>query len=251
MTTALTTTEPQPLAVNPSGQPSPITVLEAAVRGGINSENVAVVKEILAMCREQRADDAKAAFGRAFFAMKKEMPAIYADKEVRTKSGALAFEYCSPREIQDAIDPVMKRHGFCTMTGQEKDEKGYITASVTLYHDGGHSETRSFTVRAGSGNALMSEAQCDAAATTSAERHALIKMLGLRTRVRGDDEDARNVGSAITAEQAADLRALVEETNSDKAAFLKFAGAETFETIADSRYDDVLKMLQRKLRGAQ
>lgn len=233
---------PQPLAI------SPIGVLEAAVKGGINSDNVAVVKEILAMCRQQREEDAKAAFGRAFFAMKKEMPTIYADKEVRTKSGALAFEYCSPNEIQDAIDPVMKRHGFCTMTGQQKDERGFITASVTLYHESGHSETRSFTVRPGSGNALMSEAQCDAAATTSAERHALIKMLGLRTRVRpaDDGDDARNVGEAITPSQAADLRAMCDETNTDHAKFLKLAGAETFETISTSRLSDLTATLERR-----
>lgn len=242
MSTELATIQLEPVSI------SPINILEAAVRGGINSENVAVVKEIVAMCREQRAEDAKAAFARAFFAMKKEMPIIYADKEVKTKSGHLAFEYCSPQEIQNVIDPVMKRNGFCTMTGQEKDDKGFITASVTLYHEAGHSETRSFTVRPGSGNALMSEAQCDAAATTSAERHALIKMLGLRTRLRPED-DPHNEGGFISQAQADTLRDLVEQTGSDTAKFLAYASAKTFEEIHEARFEQLEKTLVAKLKA--
>lgn len=226
---------------------SPITILEAAVRGGITSENVAVVKEIAAMVREQRMEEAKAAFACAFFAMKKDMPIIYADKEVRTKSGALAFEYCSPQEIQDAIDPVMKRHGFCTMTGQTKDDRGFITATVTLYHEGGHSETRSFTVRPGEGNALMTPSQCDAGATTSAERHALIKMLGLRTRKREDD-DAKVVGDPITQAEADELRDLCDAAKADRKKLLEWLGAETFEAIPANRLEDARALLAKRLK---
>lgn len=216
-------TAPQPLAI--VQQASPLAILEAAVKGGITAESVAVVKELAAMCRDQRQEDAKAAFARAFFALKNDMPHIYADKQVKTQSGAVAFTYCTPQEIQNTIDPIMRKHGFCTMTGQEKDTAtGFVTATITLFHDQGHSETRSFTVRPGSGNKLMTETQCDAGATTAAERNLLIKMLGLRTRLNAEG-DARNIGETIAPEKAQELEDRCLKANVDIYRFLKFAHA--------------------------
>jgi hypothetical protein len=244
--TRLEEVEMNELSTVPS-QPSPLAILEKAITGGITSDNVAVVKELMAMAREQRAEDAKAQFVRAFFALQKEMPVIYADKEVRTKSGALAFEYVSPAEIQDTLRPLLLRHGFALMTGQAKDEKGWVTATVTLYHEAGHSEPRSFTVRPKQPNQLMDEGQCDAAATTSAERHALIKMFNLRTRIRPED-DARNVGEHVTTEQANELHARVEELGDkvDRAAFLAFAGASTFDKIPATMFSKLDVLLKKK-----
>jgi hypothetical protein len=91
----------------------------------------------------------------------------------------------------------------------------------------------------------MSEAQCDAAATTSAERHALIKMLGLRTRLRPED-DYHNLGEHITPEQAAELEQWVESIGADRAKFLEFAKADTFAKIHSGRYDECVFMLKKK-----
>lgn len=232
---------------------SPIDILEAAVRGGITRENVEVVKELAIMAREQRAEDAKAAFARALFQLRKEMPIIYADKEVHTKSGALAFEYCSPDEIKGVLEPLLFRHGFCLMTDQKLDD-GQVTVALSLIHEAGHSTTTHYTCRVSPGNSLMSPSQCDAAATTSAERHAMIKTFWLRTRVREED-DARNLGQPITPEQADELQRRCKETNSNEPAFLKFAGVSTHSTpptiedyrrIPSLRYDEADKMLRKK-----
>lgn len=242
-TKEITVTQEQPLTLQPPSM-SPLAILEAAVRGGITKDSVAVVKELAAMCREQRAEDAKAEFARAFFEMKKQMPTIYADKEVKTKNGTVAFEYCSPQEIQDAIDPILKKNGFCTMTGQTKDANGCVTATVTLFHQGGHSETRSFTVRAGSGNSLMNETQCDAGATTSAERHLLVKMLGLRTRVATSD-DARVLGSPITSEQVSELKDLVKGYTLQMDKFLKWMAVGSIEEIPAAKFNRAKGQLEK------
>lgn len=206
-------------------QPTSLSILESAISGGITSENVAVVKELMAMRREEIAEQSKAAFSKSFFQLRKELGPIYADKQVKTKSGDVAFEYCSPAEIQDSIDPLLKRHGFCTMTGQTQPGPGMVEVNVTLFHEAGHSETRTFTVRVSPGNSLMTPTQCDAGATTAAERHLFIKMFGLRTRLRPDN-DPRNLGEHITEEQAADLERRVMDTASDSRAFLRFAGVK-------------------------
>ena len=231
--------------------PSPLSILQAAIDQGITAESVGVVERLATMCREQRAEDAKLAFNRAFFQLRKEMPVVYADKEVTTKSGAVAFQYVSPAEIKKMLEPLMMRHGFCTMADQ-KLTAGEVTVTVTLIHDAGHSEHRSFTVRVSPGNQLMSPSQCDAAASSVAERHCLIKLFGLQTRIREDD-DPRNIGEAITEDQANLLEARVKDTNSNVPAFLKFAGSKTgrFADIPANRYAECDRMLRQKEQGGR
>ena len=225
-------------------QPTAIDILQAAVEKGITAENVAVVKEIRQMVREEQEHNAKLAFNRAFFELRKEMPVVYADREVKTDSGAVAFQYCSPQEIKDILEPLMLRHGFTTMTSQEMDGETKVTVTVSLLHEAGHSVNGTFTIRVGQENRLVKGPQVVAGATTAAERHCLIKLFGLRTRVNADD-DARNVGEPITAEQAFELERMVKEKNRDAAAFLKFAGATSFQTIMSSRLEECRKMLQK------
>ena len=231
-------------------QPTAIDILQAAIEKGITSENVAVVKEIRQMVREERGDLAKVAFNKAFFAMRKEMPIAYADKKVKTDSGALAFQYCSPQEIRDVLEPLMLRHGFCTMTSQEMDGETKVTVTVSLLHEAGHSVNGTFTIRVGQENRLVKGPQVVAGATTAAERHCLIKLFGLRTRINPDG-DARNLGEPITKEQAFELERRVGETNSDCAKFLKLAGASKFTEIMSSRYAELDSLLRRKERGGE
>ena len=229
---------------------SPIAILEAAIHGGVTQENVSVVKELIAMCREQRAEDAKTAFAKAFFQLRKHMPEIYADKEARTKSGEVAFIYCSEKEILSKLDPHLMNHGFAMLFSQSESE-GRITVEITLMHEAGHSEVKTFTVRAGSPNAMKDAASCDAGAATTAWRHLVIKLFSLKSRI-SENQDAAIEGEPITRDQAQVLREMVRETKSDEAAFLKFAGSPTFEEIGSARYAGLFAALQKKMgKGAQ
>ena len=231
-------------AVAPRPQLTAIDILQAAIEKGITAENVAVVKEIRLMVREEQEHAAKLAFNRAFFALRKDMPIVYADREVKTDSGALAFQYCSPQEIKDILEPLMLRHGFTTMTTQEMDGETKVTVRVYLMHEQGHSETGTFTIRVGQENRLVKGPQVVAGATTAAERHCLIKLFGLRTRINPDG-DARNLGEPITKEQAFALERMCKEKNRDVAAFLKFAGAAEFTGIMSSRFEECRRMLEK------
>lgn len=233
--------------------PSAIDILQAAVAGGITSENVAVVQQIREMVREEETHKAKLAFGRAFFALRREMPIVYADKEVRTESGAMAFRYCSPEEIKNVLEPLMHKHGFATMTTQTMDGETKVTVVVTLIHEQGHQVQGTFTLRVGQENRLVKGPQVVAGATTAAERHCLIKLFGLRTRI-DPTADARNEGEAITEDQAKELQRRVMETESNETAFLKFcgvpvngkAGPADYQRIMSSRYPAADDMLRKK-----
>ena len=239
--------KPEAGAVAVRPQPTAIDILQAAIEKGITSENVAVVKEIRQMVRDERDDHAKVAFHRAFFALRKEMPIVYADKQVKTDSGAMAFQYCSPQEIKDVLEPLMLRHGFCTMTAQRMDNEATVTVIVSLIHEAGHQHDSTFTLRVGQENRLVKGPQVVAGATTAAERHCLVKLFGLRTRINPDG-DANNLGTHITPEQAADLERRVAATKSDRDLFLRLAGAKTFAEIMSGRFSDLDAALAKRER---
>jgi ERF superfamily len=248
MQNAITKIEP----VRPA--PSAIEILDAAVRGGVTSENVAVVREIIAMRREEIAAENKAQFNRAFFNLKAELAQMnfYADKSAKTDGGAVAYKYCSEQEIASKLEPILLKHGFAMLFGQ-RDDNGRIVAIVTLIHNSGHEETREYSVRAGETNRMKNATAADTSATTSAWRHLVVKMFGLKSRI-SEDDDARNLGETnvfVTPEQADELERRVAETNSDKAAFLKFAGAAKFSEIPAANYARLDASLRRKEGGAR
>jgi len=226
---------------------SPLAILEAAINGGVTQENVSVVKELIAMCREQRAEDAKAAFARAFFNLRKSMPDIYADKQAHNKAGEVTFTYCSETELSRQLEPHLMAHGFAMLFGQNSSD-GRITINVTLMHEAGHSELREFTVRSGTPNAMKDGAMCDAGSATTAWRHLMIKMFGLKSRIM-EGNDARLDGEKISADKVQYLREQVAETGSNEKAFLAMAGAETYEDIKTGSYDVLVRALSAKARA--
>jgi hypothetical protein len=234
--------------------PTSLEILDAAVRGGVTSENVAVVKEIIAMRREEMAHENKVEFNRAFFELKREISGMdfYADKAAKDNHGKVLYTYCSERELARGLEPVLFKHGFTMLFGQ-RDDSGKTVAIITLIHSAGHEETREYSVRSGSVNSVKDATAADTGATTSAWRHLVIKMFGLKSRIQEGD-DPRNLGETnkkITPEQADELERRVQMTNGNVAAFLKLAGAGSFREISASNYDVMDRMLATKERAGK
>ena len=242
MTTAITKTEMDlPLAARPDATRGPqitsLEILERAVSGGITSENIAVVKEIIAMRREEVALESKAKFNRAFFGLREEIGkmSFYADKAAKTDGGAVAYTYCSEKELSSKLDPVLSRHGFAMLFGQ-RDEAEKTVAIITLIHKDGHEENREYAVRSGGTNRMKDATAADTGATTSAWRHLVIKMFGIKSRI-SEDDDARNVGdtaSKITADEAAELQSRLANVKKPERQFLDWVGYPSFEEIPAS-----------------
>ena len=226
---------------------SPISILEKAISGGVTQENVTVVKELIQMVREQRAIDAKAAFAKALFALKKNMPEIYVDKEARNSKDQVAYRYCSEEEISRKIEPHLMAYGFTTLFSQKEGE-GRVTVELTLIHEEGHETHHEFTVRAGATNAMKDATAADSGAATTAWRQLIMKMFGLKSHL-SNRPDAQIVGERITEDQALWLRDAIKQTKSDEAAFLKWAGAPTYEEIGSADFERLSRSLNKKLAG--
>lgn len=224
--------------------PSPLSILDKAISGGITPENIAVVKELMQMHREQRAEEAKSAFARAFFQLRKNMPELYADKQARDRSGNTTFSYCSETEISKMLEPHLMSYGFAMLFGQSEGD-GRITVNVTLMHEAGHSETREFTVRSGTPNAMKDAAMCDTGGATTAWRHLIQKWFGLKSRI-SDSQDAKLEGEKIAPDKVIYLKEQLSESGGDPAKFLALAGVKSLEEITEGSYGVLVRALAAK-----
>lgn len=203
---------------------SALDILEAIAKGGITEQNVNVVEKIIQLRRDEVKEQAKRDFARAFFNLKKEIAAmdIYADKAARNDAGSVIYVYCSEEELSKLLEPVLMRHGFAMLFGQ-KPEEGFITSEVTLLHEGGHQEIRSYSVRPGATNRMKDNTAVDAGAATTAWRHLMIKMFGLKSRIMAGN-DPRNEGERISEDDAKNLQIRIQNCGGDEVRFLALAG---------------------------
>ena len=223
-----------------------LDILNSAVQGGVTSENVAVVERIIAMRRDELKEKAKSEFAQAFFRLKKAIAetGFYADKQAMN-NGKVAYIYCSETEISDKLEPILLANGF-SMLFSQRQEDGKVVAVVTLIHEGGHEHVSTYSVRSGSTNAMKDATAADSGATTSAWRHLVMKLFGLKSRI-SDTADPRNEGSAITAQQADDLKHRAEMLNCVPV-ILEMAGAKTFREILSGRYPVLVNAIEIKER---
>lgn len=227
---------------------SPLSILEAAVKGGITSENVAVVEKLIGLARAERAEQAKADFARAFFQLRKNMPTIHADKQAHNRAGEATFVYCSEEEIAKMLEPHLMNYGFAMLFGQ-KEDNGRITVRVTLMHEKGHSEDREFTVRSGQPNAMKDAAMCDAGAATTALRHLLIKLFGLKSRIQ-ENQDVKNEGEKITPDKIAYLREQCAELGGNtEQRMLTLGGVEKWEDLGEHVYPVIVRAIEANKRA--
>jgi hypothetical protein len=210
----------------------------------LDEKTVGVVKELRQMVREERDETAKLAFGKALFQLQKSMPEIYCDKAAKDRNQNTTFVYCSEEEILKMLRPHLLKHGFVTLTGQTQQD-GFVTVTVTLIHEGGHQETRPYTVRAGVGNSVKDNTMVDTSAATSAFRHLLQKMFWLKSRI-STEQDARDMGEYITKEQADKLEHRIQMINGDVKKFLGLAEAESFSKIYAMKYNLLDQFLRIK-----
>lgn len=228
-------------------QPTVADMLRLVVDKGISSENVSAFSQLVGLHREEVKLIAEKEFAAAFLELQRELPTINAARGVPDKQGRIKFVYANFDDIDAIVRPICLRHGFTYAFRQGGHENGCITTVMTLQHAGGHFREIPYGVRIGAGPCGASETQADGSAHTYGQRGALEQ--GLALRIAGAREDARMEGGPITPAQADELARRVAETNSDRTAFLKFAGAPSFKEIAASRYDDLDAMLTRKERA--
>lgn len=224
--------------------PSVAMMLQAVIDKGITADNVGALEKLVGLYERMQQKDAEKLFAEAFVRLQSELPTIPGCRSVPDKHGTIKFKYANFDDIDAIVRPICLRNGFTYAFRETGIENGRITVTMTLQHSGGHFREIPCSVRVGSGPPGATESQADMSGHAYAQRGAMES--GLALRIVGARDDAGVTTGIVTEEQAFELERRVKETNSDIAAFLKFAGAAKFSDIPASRYDDCDEMLSRK-----
>lgn len=243
---ALQPVQAMPVAVSKPA-PDVASMLHAVIEKGITSDNVGALEKLVGLYERMEDKKAEREFAEAFVRLQTDLPTIEGFRPIPDRQGNVKFRYANFDDIDSIVRPICLRHGFSYAFRETQNEAGRVTVTMTLQHSGGHSREIPYSVRVGSGPPGATDSQADVSGHTYAQRGALESGLALRV-VGAKDADPRMEGGPITAEQAFELERRVKETNSDVAAFLKFAGAATFKEIHSGKYATLDNFLQRKER---
>lgn len=163
----------------------PMEILQFAIR---EKANVETLERVMAMRRELRAEEAKAAFDRAMADFQAECPII--KKETAGARGA--YRYAKLDAIVEQTKAFIRKHGF-SYSVTTVVEPGWCKAVLTITHAGGHSVTTEFKVPVDDKNPMMTEPQRIGGALTFAKRYAFCNGFGILTADEDRDGDTNRL----------------------------------------------------------
>jgi hypothetical protein len=237
-----------PVATRPEA-PNIGMMLKGVLEKGITPDSVAAVEQLVKLFREEQDRQAERDFAQAFVLLQQDIPRIKATQPVPNRDGTTRFKFAPFEEIDRQLRPLALKHGFTYAFAEGDSDEKRITKICTVQHISGHKRSNPFTVRIGGGPPGSSESQADGAAHTYAKRGALCDAFSIV--VEHQDTDARLEGGNVTEEQAFELERRVAETNSNRDAFLKFAGAKSYREIAATKYEILDGFLRKKEKGGR
>jgi hypothetical protein len=192
------------------------------------------------------ARNARAAYDAALSAMQPELPIVKErgkieirekdNKGARTGAITQSTSYALWEDINEAIGPVLAKHGFAISfrTGLHAD--GRITVTGILSHRDGHREETMMTLphdSSGSKNAV----QAVGSSTSYGKRYTACALLNISSRGEDDDGKAGGDDEHISEEQVAEITKLIKDTGGDVVKFCKFAKIENLGDIFAGRYE--------------
>lgn len=223
-----------------------ISVIERAA----TNPNVDIDKmeRLLEMQERIMQRDARAAFASALAEMSPNLPAIVERGGIKDRAGNVQSTYALWEDINDAIKPVLAKHGFALSFRTGRDE-GQISVTGVLAHREGHSEETTITLphdSSGSKNAV----QAVGSSTSYGKRYTAGLLLNLTSRGEDDDGNAGGSGAVITDEQADTIRELIGSTGTKVGAFLEYIGAPSVADIPAAKFQAAMKALLAKQKKA-
>lgn len=220
-------------------------MMQLAIRQG--TDGVEALRALVELKREQEDREAAREFAAALARFHRIAP-----KTIRKdRTGAHGARYATLDQIMQTIMPALLEAGL-SVSYDTESQADAIAVQCIIRHVGGHSERTLFTCPREAPGKRMNVAQAEGSALMYARRYALSAALNLVTGDRDDDGHA--AGSAptvlVTAEQAADLRALATEIGIDQAEFFAAASGyigsliDTFAAVPADKYNDVVSALE-------
>jgi hypothetical protein len=205
--------------------------------------DVSKLERLLDMHARIQAQHARVAYAAALSEMQPNLPAIEKRGKIDIGRGK-PQAYALWEDINDAIKPVLQKHGFA-ISFRVGQMDGKISVTGVLSHREGHSEETTIYLpsdTSGSKNAV----QAVGSSTSYGKRYTAAALLNLTAR--GEDDDAKAAGGTefIAEDQAAALRDKIEAVGADKAKFLKHFNIADLGDLPVTKYRDAVAALDKK-----
>lgn len=204
----------------------------------------AVLRELMALDREYKADRAREAFAHAVSEFQAKCPPVLKAKAAAF-NGREAYRYAAYEDIMAVVGPHLRDAGLSISFDTQMLDGKMLQCTCYVQH-GTHREGSSVTLPMPEGM-KVNDTQKAGAALSYARRYAL--QAALNIVVTGEDTDAHYAHPApdtITQEQEAELADLIQWSGSDKAKFLKYCKVANLSQIPASKFEAVKAALIQK-----
>lgn len=239
------------IAKHEQSLPAPVASESAAIiqvieRAAMNPNvDIDKMERLLQMQERIMERQAKAAYDAAFADMQNDLPEIGERGGIKDRNGNVQSRYALWEDINEAIKPVLAKHGFgiSFRTGQHD---GRIVVTGVLSHRDGHREETTMelpTDTSGSKNAV----QAVGSSTSYGKRYTAQALLNLTSR--GEDDDGQAAGAkVITPEQRNELQSLIEAAGGDVATFCTWAKIDSLDAMPVQVFAKAKQALEAKAR---
>lgn len=227
------------------GMPEPANILDVIARAANDPHtDVAKMEKLLEMFERISTKKAESEFNVAMTECQKAMrPVVAREENSQTRS-----MYASYADLDKALRPIYTQNGFAISYDTGDSPKADHIRVMAYVTRGGYSRTYQVDMPAdgkgAKGGDVMTKTHAAGAAMSYGMRY-LLKMI-FNVAVGEDDRDGNEPLPTISESQVADIEALLSETGSDKAKFLRYLKVRTLEEITVANFPNVVKLLESK-----
>lgn len=225
-------------------------IIQVIERAAMNPNvDIDKMERLLEMQERIMARNAKAAYDAAYADMQNDLPEIRERGGIKDRAGNIQSKYALWEDINEAIKPVLAKHGFgiSFRTGQHD---GRIVVTGVLSHRDGHREETTMelpTDTSGSKNAV----QAVGSSTSYGKRYTAQALLNLTSR--GEDDDGQAAGAKadsearITEAQVKIIQELIEQGKLATDAFCKRWKIQSVTDVKAKSYNEVVHSLRARI----
>ena len=227
-------------SIQPTGPISPVPTVSGTmdiVRAALETGNVEMLREAIALAKELDAIAARKAFDNAMADAKAEIPTIKRNRSVDAgeKNGKAGpkYRFEDLAEIAQTVDPILSKHGLSYRYRVASPINQPVTVTCVVSHRAGHFEETTLTAGRDDGPGRNAIQQVGST-ITYLQRYTLKAALGLAV---SHDEDGRTIEQAepetytppagsITQQQVDFIREALEAKGAAATAFLQWAAGK-------------------------
>lgn len=253
--TNLTIMEPQARQLAPAAI-TPMQMLTQAVERGASVE---LMEKLMALHERWEANQARKAFDGAMAAAKAEIPVIAKNRTVdfTGRTGIRThYKHEDLGEIARTVDPILAKHGLSYRFRTTANVNEPVSVTCIISHRDGHSEENTLLGprdESGNKNAIQSVGST----ITFLQRYTLKAALGLAASADddGNSADQKAPDDCISADQVAELQAIIDDVGGADATklkeqFLRWAKVSSLADIPAKNFGDAVAAIQgRRKQG--